>query len=358
MKIKINFISLLIILLVFSLEISSINKSVEANQESKIYLPLIIKSEQKPVLLGLYPTGWMGDQKVIDSQLHEISNWSEKRITIAGTFIGITEHTDGGINLPLTNIYENGFTPFINIMTDFTAEEFASGKANYHIAEWAKRFKQVVSVDGRIAFIALMPEMNGFWVSYGNDPIHYKESLILVQRIFKEQGVPQDSIRWVFAPNGWSYPEHNFEYYYPGDEFIDIVGFSSYNFGYCPAQAAWPGWISMEETVASYVKRMQIMAPDKPIFLAQTGTSAFTKYGYNEDAKSQWLQEGYSYLAENSSIRAIIYFNIEDEMCDLAIFRTWESDYFTRYNGYKEGVQSSVFKYYSPAELKLLQLVP
>jgi len=358
MKISIYFISLLTILSIFSFRISSTNNGVEANQESKIYLPIIIKSEQKPVLLGLYPTGWMGDQKVIDSQLHEISNWSGKRITIAGTFIGINADINGGIIYPLTKIYENGYTPFINIMTDFTAEEYASGKANDYITVWAKGLKQVVSDGERMAFIALMPEMNGFWVNYGNDPTHYKESIILTQEIFKLQGVPQDSIRWVFAPNGWSYPDQIFEYYYPGDEFIDIVGFSSYNFGFCPAQADWPGWISMKETVESYVKRMQILAPDKPIFLTQTGTSAFTSNGLNEDAKNQWLREGYSYLAENSNIRAIIYFNIEDEMCDLALFRTWETEYFTRYNGYKEGVQSSVFKYYTPAELKLLHLAP
>lgn len=328
---------------------------VKADQESKIYLPIIFKSQPKSILLGLYPTGWMGNQDVIDSQLNEFSNWSAKRITLAGTFIGIEDPTVWDINIPLTKIYENGYTPFINIGTKFTAEQFASGDANIHIAEWARLFKQVVSDEDRVAFIALMPEMNGDWVIYGYDPKNFIDSFRLIQRIFLEQGVPKDSVKWVFAPNGWSFPKHNFEFYYPGDEYVDIVGFSSYNFGYCGASTYWK---SLQKGVESYVERMQILAPRKPIFLTQTGTSAFTEYGMNDNAKNLWLKEGYSYLANNSSVKAIIYFNIEGNNCDFAIYRTWETNYNTRYIGYKEGVQSSVFKYYSPAELKLLPLVP
>jgi hypothetical protein len=352
---------LIIFVFSFSIFLSKIfgkNNVAHAFDSTSVYLPLISKSEQRYVLLGLYPTGWMGDQKVIDSQLHSISNWSGKRISIAGTFIGITEHTEGGINLQLNKIYENGYTPFINIMTNYTAEEYSSGKADFHIIEWAKRFKNVVSLDERIAYIALMPEMNGFWVRYGNDPENYIKSLKLTQRIFREQGVPEESVKWVFAPNGWSYDEHKFENYYPGDGFVDIVSFSSYNFGYCPAQAEWPGWISMQEAVEPYVERFNTLAPDKPIFLAQTGTTAFTGNGLDENAKNQWLKDGYSYLAEDNRIRAIIYFNIEDDKCDLAIYRTWETQYAKFYNGYKEGVQSSVFRYFSPAELKNINLSP
>jgi len=352
---------LILFLLFFALSISftnvtNIDYEVKAYEESKIYLPIILNSEPKSILLGLYPDGWMGDQNVIDSQLNGLSIWSGKRITIAGTFIGINADPNGGVIIPLTKIYENGYTPFINIMTNVTAEEFASGKADYDIAIWAKAFKQVVSSDERMAFIALMPEMNGDWVNYGNDPTNFIKSFKLIQRIFLEQGVPKDSVKWVFAPNGGSVPKHYFEYYYPGDEYVDIVGFSSYNFGFC---GAYPKWKSLQTGVESYVERMQILAPGKPIFLTQTGTSsAFTINGLDDDAKNLWLQEGYSYLAEQSSITAIIYFNIDKSKCDFAMYRTWDTDYTTRYIGYKEGVQSSVYKYFTPAELKLLPLSP
>jgi hypothetical protein len=350
-----SFLFFFALLISFS-KVSDYDHEVTANQESKIYLPIIFKSQPKTVLLGLYPTGWMGNQEVIDSQLNELSIWSGKQITIAGTFIGIEDPTVWDINIPLTKIYENGYTPFINIGTKFTAEQFASGDANIHIVEWAKLFKQVVSEEERMAFIALMPEMNGDWVVYGYDPTNFIKSFRLIQRVFLEQGVPKDSVKWVFAPNGWSFPVHNFEYYYPGDEFVDVVGFSSYNFGYCGASTYWK---SLQIGVEPYVERMQNLAPGKPIFLTQTGTSAYTsKDVINDGAKNLWLKNGYSYLANISSIKAIIYFNIEGRGCDFAIYRTWETDYLTKYIGYKEGIQSNVFKYFSPAELKLQPLSP
>jgi len=339
-------------------QISSEEAANTIDQQNTIYLPIISKGRIKPIILGLYPTGWMGDQAVVDSQLNDLEDWSEKKITLAGTFIGITETTDGAINQQLNKIYENGYTPFINIMTDKTAAEFANGNLNKDIILWANKFKQVVDIPGRVAYIALMPEMNGSWVSYKYDPENYKKSMVLLQNIFYSQGIQRDTVKWVFAPNGWSFPDHNFEYYYPGDEFIDVVGFSAYNFGYCPAQAAWPGWISLQSAVEGYIFRAQKMAPEKPIFITQTGTTAFDSNGLNENAKNDWLREGYQYLAAESRIQAILYFNIEDSTCDLAIFRTWPSDYAKFYPGYKDGIQSPVYQYFTPGEIKSGALFP
>ncbi len=46
--------------------------------------------------------------------------------------------------------------------------------------------------------------------------------------------VPAGSVRWVFAPNGYSLPADPFEEYYPGDAVTDVIGFSSYNYGFYP----------------------------------------------------------------------------------------------------------------------------
>lgn len=94
------------------------------------------------------------------------------------------------------------------------------------------------------------------------------------------------------------------------------------------------------------------MLPGKPIFITQTGTTAFDSNGLNEVAKNDWLREGYQYLASDPEIQAILYFNIEDSTCDLAIYRTWPSNYAQFYQGYKDGIQSPVYQYFSPLELK------
>ena len=109
--------------------------------------------------------------------------------------------------------------------------------------------------------------------------------------IFEQEGVPSSSVQWVFAPNGKSstgWP--SFEDYYPGDSLVDVVGFSSYNFGFHPNlyPASYRKWSTPDYVFTDHVSRMRVMAPSKPVFIAQTGTSAYGPNGYDESQKNQW----------------------------------------------------------------------
>jgi beta-mannanase len=95
---------------------------------------------------------------------------------------------------------------------------------------------------------------------------------------------------------------HTFERYYPGDEIVDVVGFSAFNFGACVASGE--GWDSYEEAVEPYMERMEAMAPGKPIFLAQMGT---VEQGGD---KGEWLVETFEKLRQEKNFRGLIYFNV------------------------------------------------
>jgi beta-mannanase len=177
--------------------------------------------------------------------------------------------------------------------------------------------------------------MNGSWVTYGLDPENFKLAWHRIQDIFAAEGVPESAVQWVFAPNGWSQPGHDFENYYPGDDSVDVVGFSAFNFGACVAGS--PSWDTFEEAISPYLTRMRVMAPDKPIFLAQTGT---VEQGGDKDA---WLIESFAGLANAPGLRAIIYFNVaKDEpsapRCHPVDWRVYDPQIGSGYQGFLEGV--------------------
>ncbi len=140
--------------------------------------------------------------------------------------------------------------------------------------------------------------MNANWVSYGLDPENYKTAFSRIQGIFAEEGVPAGAVLWVFATNGWSEPGLEFERYYRGVEVVEVVGFSAFNFGACVASGE--GWDSYEEAIEPYMDRMEAMAPEKPIILAQTGT---VEQGGD---KGQWLMDSFQKLRQEANFRGLI----------------------------------------------------
>ena len=275
-----------------------------------------LAQQNLPVLLGIYPHGAdsspsfaqsAGELEAIDSWLY--ANGADSGVSIAGTFISF-ENPNPEYNIPyqLEEFWVRGYVPFINIMTSKTMAEIANGSADTQINAWVDALKDWTDLGGgRRVFVAPFPEMNGDWIPYGHDPTNFVIAFKRLQSIFSNRGISRDIVSWVFAPNGWSQPEHSFELYYPGDPLVDVVGFSAYNFGYCPAQ--WQKWETYETAIEPYLDRMRAMAPGKPIFLTQTATVNRGPDGFDETLRSQWIEDVFSRLGSYPGFRAILYFN-------------------------------------------------
>ena len=132
------------------------------------------------------------------------------------------------------------------------------------------------------------------------------------QARFAARGVPASAVKWVFAPNGWhdsNQPYRAFENYYPGNEFADVVAFSSYNRGR-PADTPYRKWTDYAVGFEPYLVRITAMAPSKPIFIAQTGTVNVPEDTSDPTQnKSDWIREVVSALADYPGLQGIIYFN-------------------------------------------------
>jgi hypothetical protein len=107
------------------------------------------------------------------------------------------------------------------------------GKYDDYLDDLAYEFNQY---DYPILF-RLNNEMNGAWDPYsaffnGKDTDLYVECWRYIYDKFEEDGV--DNLIFVWNPNELSFPNYaynNYMCYYPGNEYVDVVGMTSYNTG-------------------------------------------------------------------------------------------------------------------------------
>jgi hypothetical protein len=257
-------------------------------------------------MLGVYASDFL--QYRVD-ELVAFDGWiasTGKGLTIAPTFMDFEEgDAENFVPAELDAAWDHGYLPFINLSVGNlaeprTSEHIAEGTLDDDIRDWARAFAAWSSEGGKRAMIAPLQEMNGYWTTYGGHPEAFLEAYQRIQTIFEEEGVRPGSVSWVFAPNGWSQEGYEFEKFYPGDDLVDVVAFSSFNWGDC---SNWPKWESYDQIFKPYLERMTAMAPQKPIFIAEMGTVA------EGGDKDQWIKEIFRNLAEYPNFRGILYFN-------------------------------------------------
>jgi mannan endo-1,4-beta-mannosidase len=117
-----------------------------------------------------------------------------------------------------------GYTPQLDIYR---------GKYDDTIREFARQAKAF----GHPFLFRLNNEMNSDWTSYSgiinmSDPDIYIAVWQRFYEIFEEEGV--DNAIWIYNPNDRNYPPCNwndFTAYYPGNEYVQLVGVTGYNNG-------------------------------------------------------------------------------------------------------------------------------
>lgn len=301
------------------------------------------------ILLGMYTQKWPGLQRVIVDEVKGLNNWSGKHISILGTFVDFTSIAIDEIELQLEVIRENGYVPFLNLNTNndyFTAKRIAQGEADTYLRAVARSFALFAKGGKQMAYVAPLYEMNADFNPYSGDPANFILAYKRIQQIFTEEGVPENSVAWVWSPNGTSSPgTPELEYYYPGDEFVEYVGFTAYNFGYCDGIAdQFQGWNPPEVAIGTYLNQLTELAADKKIIVSQTGTTAMTQYGIDHTAKNNWLSDMYEYLSGFSQLHAIMYYNRWISDCDWAVF----NPNGIKYTNYSTGVSNPVYGYFTP----------
>jgi hypothetical protein len=258
-------------------------------------------------------------------------------VTFGGTFHDVSEEslpafpTDTTYN-KLGRVWKGNATPFANY---FNFERAATMRNPAELDLWEQRIREWMQVvkrftdgdevpvfdlpvepAGRSLIIAPFQEMNGVWTPYGcyQDPTTgatlsekatYKELFRRVVQIGREEGLDETRVRWAFAPNGGSSafcgPAAD---YYPGDDWVDVIAVSSYNFG---ALDPFFGWQSPKQILKPFDGIRKTISPNRPYLLAQTATVGSASGSVNN--KDAWIGGLFDEAAADPNVVGIIYFN-------------------------------------------------
>ncbi len=191
------------------------------------------------------------------------------------------------------------------------------GDADPYIREWAS---DVATYGGPI-FLRPMHEMNGNWYPWGgtvngNEPTEFVEVWRHIYRIFEEVGATNVTWVWSINVNGLPREERNrSEVYYPGDEFVDWVGISGFNWG---AAESWSKWESFSDVFESTYRRLAEYG--KPIMITE-----FSSVEVGGD-KAKWIDETFDAIkSEYPEIRGLVWYDAIDEHRDFRIDSTIEA---------------------------------
>ncbi|MCR8631362.1 glycoside hydrolase family 26 protein [Paenibacillus radicis (ex Xue et al. 2023)] len=171
--------------------------------------------------------------------------------------------------------------------------------------EYVRTFAREAKASGIPVFLRYASEMNGAWVPWHGNPKKYIEKFRLIHKIMKEEA---PNVVMVWSPNFM--PMDNIDDYYPGDEYVDWIGYSLYAVG-------GPGDTVNDKS--GFLQSFQPLSgkfPGKPIMISEGAVSHYnltTNQSYERWAEGQ-LGDLYGYLARMyPRVKAITYFNFGKE---------------------------------------------
>jgi len=289
---------------------------------------------------GLYPL-----TTSYTAEMNAIAGAAWQYHTFGGLFHSIDEVWT--VN-KLEAMWAAGATPFANLEFTESAATLAGSSRDAQITAWALKVKEWLDDGGgRSLIIAPMQEMNGDWVPYGMDPANFKTAYIKIRSIVESTVTDPDKVRWAFSPNGWSTPPLGIADYYPGDAYVDVISFSTYNFG---TPDTYNGWLDPAGAIGPYVDEARANIPGasgKPFLLAQVGS--VTAGG----DKNQWMRDMFTFVEEDPNLVGFIYFN-KDQTAVVPSYDWWiwdnndPSPIKPGWWGYRDGMRRATTSYQFP----------
>lgn len=175
--------------------------------------------------------------------------------------------------------------------------------------DYIKKYADDVKEYNKQIIIRFAHEMNGNWYPWGstfNTPQEYIDAWRHVHDVYTEEGAT--NVIWLWSPNAvYINPlvpyADKIERFYPGDTYVDWVGFSAFNWATQYKQNAWINPNDLYSSTASVLSTLE-----KPILISETA-SADSQTG---ETKGDWIASLAIYIKTNPQIKGVIWFNTED----------------------------------------------
>jgi len=196
----------------------------------------------------------------------------------------------------LDHLHDRGMIAYIELTTsDFTG--LLSGKKDAVLDELASSLAGWLNAgSGRHLLMAPFPEANLVDFNWGADPAGYKAGYLKVRQAFLDAGLGPDKVRFVFAMHSTSSTGFSMADFYPGDDVVDLTGFSIIN-----RNNPWHDYDSAFQRFLDEMKGTVTQA--KPILVTQT---ASLKDVGDRDA---WIRDMFRNLGADEQVIGALWFN-------------------------------------------------
>ena len=275
------------------------------------------------IYFGAFPDFGGSEDIVTAERIENFENIAQKRIVWA--MFSDNWFKKGGISYPkvkIHTIYNSGALPYVRFMPRSNEEQFKAekkfslqniinGKFDKQLHKWAKDAK----ADNIPLLADFAVEPNGDWfgwsgvfnggaktdgygdLNYPDGPERFRDAYRHIIDIFREEGVK--NITWFFHFNYESFPDEEWnqpKYYYPGDDYIDWVGFSLYG-----AQTISEDWedLKFSTQLKDFSSSFKALKTKRPIALLEFGVTD----GHPDGNKSEWLKDAFNTIISNPYVK-------------------------------------------------------
>jgi mannan endo-1,4-beta-mannosidase len=170
--------------------------------------------------------------------------------------------------------------------------------------KYIRDYARAVRDFGDMVLLRFAHEANGQYFpwsihAYDNTPASFIAAWRRVHRLFQEEGATNARFVWSVSKEACVGGCNPYTDVYPGDDYVDVMGFSGYNWG------AMKQWVSMYDTYRGVAAKLREIA-DKPVMVAETGSSELG------GDKATWIRKGFPEVRERlPEIDAIVWTNAD-----------------------------------------------
>lgn len=194
-------------------------------------------------------------------------------------------------------------TMFYGQNNDSIMYEILNGKYDNYLNQYAQDIKKF----NKPILFRLNNEMNGDWCvysayHYSNDTDLYKAFWRYIYEVFEKNSV--DNVLWVWNPNDISFPNYKWNHalnYYPGDDYVHIVGLTGYNTGNYYRGEKWRTF----KNIYIPLYKEYISTFKQPLMITEFGSNIVG------GDRVKWLEDMFSTLETNdfSRIKIAMWWN-------------------------------------------------
>ncbi len=186
--------------------------------------------------------------------------------------------------------------------------EILDGRLEEDIRMFARGAKEF----GKPFLMRLNNEMNSTWVSYSghlclNDPDIFKAVWRRIYDIFREEGV--DNAIWIWNPHDQSFPPclwNSHVAYYPGNEYVQMVGLTVYNSGTYFRDVTGERWRSFTEIYDRLWEMYKDLYAEFPWIITEFASSSVG------GDKKAWIDEMFDNISRYTNIKIAVWWSYYD----------------------------------------------